>query len=257
MQFTFDQERKLIKFSVSDTGIGIRKEDQPKLFRLFGKLSQEDPEINKHGIGLGLAISNSLAKLLAPISEDSGLHVESSFGQGSTFWFYVDVGSIESPMKKPVLTILESSSSVEVKFPSFDKAKPLVLIVDDDMVNLFVLEKYLEILQIDVLRAMNGVEAVEIVEREVVHGKKKLALILMDCHMPLMNGLKATELIINVLVEAKKEMIPIVGISANDSQEEVENCLKAGMIKFIGKPIKREEFYKLIEGILEKERVIE
>lgn len=211
-----------------------------------------------------MAISHSLAKLLAPQNEDSGLHVESCFGQGSTFWFFADVGSLESPKKKTPLTSISSGGnplleqSIELRFPVFnnDNTKPSVLIVDDDMVNLFVLEKYLENFKIDVMRAMNGIEALDVVEKEVLPGRLKLSLILMDCHMPLMNGLEATEAILSVLDNAKMERIPIFGISANDSQEEVEKCLKAGMVKFIVKPIKREEFCKLVGEFLVKERLL-
>ena len=203
-------------------------------------------------------ISNSLAKLLAPKNNDSGLHVDSCFGQGSTFWFYIEVGAAGCCVskKKPVKMVSFINSSPELKYPAFDKSKPLVLIVDDDMVNLFVLEKYLEKFQIDVIRATNGVEAIDVVEKEVVNGKINLALILMDCHMPLMNGIEATEAILKVLNDAKKEKIPIIGISANDSQEDAEKCLKAGMIKLIGKPVKREEFYILIEELLKKDKII-
>ena len=211
---------------------------------------------------MGLAISHSLAKLLAPQNEDSGLHVESCFGQGSTFWFFADVGSLESPKKKTPLTSFSSGDpllehSNELRFPVFnnDNTKPSVLIVDDDMVNLFVLEKYLENFQIYVMRAMNGIEALDVVEKEVITGRLKLSLILMDCHMPLMNGLEATEAILSALDNAKMERIPIFGISANDSQEEVEKCLKAGMVKFIVKPIKREEFCKLVGEFLVKKRL--
>ena len=97
---------------------------------------------------------------------------------------------------------------------------------------------------------MNGIEALEVVERDVIQGDLRLAFILMDCNMPLMNGLDATEAILKALDNAKKERIPIIGISANDTQEEVEKCLKAGMMKFLVKPVKREEFCNLIEGLI-------
>ena len=174
VEFLTENHRKLLKFSVSDTGIGILKEDQSKLFRFFGKLIQEDPEINKHGIGLGLAISNNLAKLLYPLGLDSGLHVESCLGLGSTFWFCIDAGSFDSPIRKipivsyssPQIHSPKNQTNIELRFPVPDKLKPSVLIVDDDMINLYVLEKYLENFQIEVMRAMNGIEALELVERE-------------------------------------------------------------------------------------------
>ena len=254
--YSEDLKRQRLKLSVQDSGIGIHKDDQGKLFKLFGKLPQSDPEINKYGIGLGLAISNNLAKLLDPLNEDAGLHVESIYGEGSTFWFFVDIGSCEPPKNFLSVTKVDSSpqmnpdKKIDMRFPGFDLTKPLALIVDDDMTNLFVLEKYLESFKIEVIRAMNGLEALEVVEREVVKGDIRLAFILMDCNMPLMNGLQATEAILKALDNGKKERIPIIGVSANDTQEEVEKCLKAGMMKFIVKPVKREEFCNLMMGII-------
>ena len=190
--------------------------------------------------------------------EDSGVHVESCFGKGSTFWFYVDVGSFESPMKKipivsyssPLIDYDPQPQTIELRCPILNGTKPSVLIVDDDMINIYVLEKYLENFHFEVMRAMNGIEALELVEREVVGGKRRLALILMDCNMPLMNGLEATEKILKALDVGKKDRIPIVGISANDSHEDVEKCKQAGMISFIVKPVKKEDFCRLIEEFI-------
>lgn len=246
---------------VTDSGIGIRKEDQSKLFRLFGKLAQEDPEINKYGIGLGLAISNNLAKLLDSSSEDSGLHVESTYGKGSVFWFYVDIGSATSPQKSLVClktnSKMDSSPKIHIEqifedgsLCEIGRSNFRVLIVDDDMINLYVLEKYLEDFHCEVSKAMNGLEAFEFVERELCIEESQLGLILMDCNMPLMNGIQATEKILQLLDQKNQRRVPIIGISANDSQEEVDKCLKAGMMKLIVKPIKKEEFRHIIEGIL-------
>ena len=78
-----------IKFSVIDTGIGIKQEDQKKLFKLFGRLDQEDKTVNTGGVGLGLTISTSLACLLSS-SNQAGINLESEFGKGSTFSFVID-----------------------------------------------------------------------------------------------------------------------------------------------------------------------
>jgi len=85
-----------IRFSIIDTGLGIKKEDQDKLFKLFGKIEQEDKKINTNGVGLGLTISNTLAVLLDSSSPTSnnhqngkGIHLESEPNKGSTFSFVV------------------------------------------------------------------------------------------------------------------------------------------------------------------------
>ena len=83
------QDPYRIRFSVRDTGIGIKKEDQDKLFKLFGRLEHTDKKINTSGVGLGLTISNTLALLLNP-SEQKGIEVVSESDKGSTFSFAVE-----------------------------------------------------------------------------------------------------------------------------------------------------------------------
>ena len=78
-----------IKFSIIDTGLGIRKEDQEKLFKMFGKIEQEDKKINTNGVGLGLTISNTLAMLLDPSINGKGISVESEPNKGSKFSFTI------------------------------------------------------------------------------------------------------------------------------------------------------------------------
>jgi len=80
-----------VKFTVEDTGIGIKKEDQEKLFKLFGRLEQKDKKINTHGVGLGLTISNTLVLLLNS-SEKRGIQVASEYEKGTAFSFVVQSG---------------------------------------------------------------------------------------------------------------------------------------------------------------------
>ena len=83
-----DNVQRLL-FSVVDTGVGIKEEDKPKLFKMFGKLDQEDKNINSHGAGLGLTIANELVKALNDNNEDEKLMFESEYGKGTKFYFKV------------------------------------------------------------------------------------------------------------------------------------------------------------------------
>ena len=78
-----------LRFRVEDTGIGIKKEDQAKLFKLFGRLEQQNQKINTNGVGLGLTISNTIVTLLNP-SEKKGIQVSSELDQGTTFYFTIE-----------------------------------------------------------------------------------------------------------------------------------------------------------------------
>jgi len=98
-----------LKFTIVDTGTGIKDEDKPKLFKAFGKISQTNPKINPQGVGLGLTISNSLVNLLNPHKKGSKIEFESEYGKGSTFYFTIytklstnTLGKIEEEgFKKP------------------------------------------------------------------------------------------------------------------------------------------------------------
>jgi len=88
-----------IRFSVDDTGIGIKKEDQEKLFKMYGKIEQQDKKINTHGVGLGLTISNTLATLLNP-TENKGIQVESEVDVGTSFSFVVESHNPDAAKKQ-------------------------------------------------------------------------------------------------------------------------------------------------------------
>ena len=78
-----------LKFSVKDTGIGIKHQDKDKLFQRFGRLDHDNDSLNKHGVGLGLSISDQLAKLLSCSQMEQNIAIESIFGMGSTFSFVI------------------------------------------------------------------------------------------------------------------------------------------------------------------------
>ena len=90
-----------LKFSVNDTGIGIKKEDQDKLFRLFGRLEHEDKRINTSGVGLGLTISNTLVLLLSS-QEGPGIQVQSEENKGSSFSFFIHDKAKEVPTSQQI-----------------------------------------------------------------------------------------------------------------------------------------------------------
>lgn len=269
----------IFKFIVQDTGVGMKQEDISKLFILFGKISDRKKEIktNSTGIGLGLTISQNLAQLLYK-GEDSGINVESNFGEGSIFWFKVDVGKEEfyneedffefekkdftASLKKyetfstlSFPTYLDSSCLKKVPKKEFiayeNKISHIrILIVDDDPINVMILEKYLQFFKLNYLTAMNGKEAVEIVETEVLKNNKEISAILMDCNMPIMNGFQATEAILKILALNNRPKIPIIAVTANVTNEEMDHCLKCGMIKYLPKPVKRKDLGETLQNLL-------
>jgi len=251
------------KFIVEDTGIGIKSEDIPKLFKLFGRL--EGPKsLNKTGIGLGLTISKMLSKLLSP-NYPEGLQVESDYGKGARFYFHLTTlleGNCEDFEKIEEKTgiMLPEQRTYEMfdekttlfralnTFEQFGNKK--ILIVDDDLINIMIAEEYLEFFKMKSLRALNGLEALKLVQKDILENKQEICLIVMDCNMPILDGFQASEKILEFLGEERAKNIPILAVTANLTIECKESCRKAGMEFFLEKPMRREDFKKMVEEIL-------
>ncbi len=220
-----------LKFKVSDTGIGIAKEDIGKLFRSFSQV--EDYVTKKYGgTGLGLVITKSLVEMMG-----GHIGVKSEKGKGSVFYFNLKfkIGR-QSKLK-------ESQTQIVTKSKKSQKAKK-ILLVEDDVVNQKVILKMLCQKGYVVDTANNGKEALMIYE------VGKYDIILMDIQMPEMNGIEATRRI------KDKEGInckhtPIVALTAYALHGDMERLLRLGMDGYISKPIQMEELYYTIDRFIE------
>ena len=258
----------LLTVNVKDTGIGIKNENISKLFSLFGKLKQDDPSINKQGIGLGLVISQNLAKLLYN-GRNNGIHVESTWKQGSEFWFYVaaikreELSEISPFLRSPINpvkvftienafgNVLENSSPRnKQKITQFLPNKGTILIVDDDQMNLLVAKEYMKFFELECILAYNGKDALELIQKLVIQDHKKINAILMDCNMPIMDGFTATKKIQEVLKNNQLEPIPIIALTANVSSVDIGFCHQAGMNFYLSKPVSRRELAKVLSSVL-------
>ena len=224
--------KKLIRFAVIDTGMGILDVNKKKIFKAF---SQEDSSTTRKfgGTGLGLTISNQLVGLM-----NSHLQLESTIGVGSTFYFDLKLKTSNETTEK----IVEAEINVDQK--KIDVVKTInfnrdikVLIVEDNLVNMLLLKTIVKNLSIktNIFEAANGEQAVAQFEAVMPD------IIFMDIQMPLMNGYEATEIIRKM--KSGRE-IPIIAITAGTEKEEKDKCIKAGMSDYIPKPI--------IKGIIEQ-----
>lgn len=265
--FINDYQKPLYKLSVKDTGIGIKTEDFGKLYRLFGRLEDQD-KINKTGIGLGLTISKKISCLLCP-EKPEGLQVESVYGTGSTFYFYLsDLNQrIEQHPKEEFdsLEYLEEkcsfnhiSRSMPTKFfddnlsySEITKLKIKILVADDDMMNLMVIEQYLKLFNLGSIRAMNGLEAYKIIKNDLLKKRQEICMIIMDCNMPVLDGFQASVKINKYCLKKGKNKIPILAVTANTTFADVLQCKKNGMDYFLEKPIKKTELKKTLQMILD------
>lgn len=218
----YPKNRKLFRFEVQDTGIGIRKDMQQKIFEAF---AQEDGSISKKygGTGLGLTISNRILKL-----GNSALQLKSEPGKGSCFYFDIKLRTSEEVAKRAKIPTAEYG----LPAPPLNKAYR-ILIAEDNKINLLLAQTLIKQIspEATVFEATDGKEAVKL------YLKEKPDLILMDIQMPNMNGLEATREIRN---HETGDHIPILALTAGNMKGEKEKCLAAGMDDFLAKPIIRQ-----------------
>jgi CheY-like chemotaxis protein len=228
-------ETLIIKFDVTDTGIGISSEDQQNLFNEFAQL--ENPLIQKfEGTGLGLSISKHLTHIM-----NGKIGVKSEKNKGSTFWFSLALEKCDEEL----LTL--SRQSV---IPKKKKVPQLtILLVEDNLLNQKFAMTSLQRAGHIVELAENGKVAVE--KFKSLH----IDLILMDIAMPIMDGIEATRLIRNLEKETKSKSIHqpfkavrIVAITAHVMVTDREKCLAAGMDEYLAKPYRPQELISIIEG---------
>ncbi len=217
IKFGYYLEQMNLVFYVEDSGIGIPKEQQSIIFERF---RQVELELNKNygGTGLGLAISKKLVEMLG-----GEIWVESQSGEGSKFMFTL-----------PYEAVAISETVKENKVVEKEKARVLsdttILVAEDEEMNFFFLKEVLTGDGITIIRAEDGLEAIEIFK-----ANPGIDIVLMDIKMPKMNGLDATRKIKEINPD-----IPIIAQTAFAMRDERENAMAAGCDDYIIKPIKKE-----------------
>ena len=220
-----EPENILVAFDVEDTGIGISKVDQKKIFEKF---NQANTSINRTygGTGLGLAISKKILEL-----QGSQIQLESSLGTGSKFFFQQRF-KIAKGVRK---TAAKPSFLVD---PLLDKR---VLLVEDNEVNVMVAQKFLEKWHCSIYYAKNGEEALEVYEED------KFDIILMDLQMPVMDGYAATK-----ELRARGVQLPILALTAAAVSDIELNIKSAGLDDLVVKPFHPDLLYaKLVKHLVE------
>jgi PAS domain S-box-containing protein len=216
----YELQKEHLVFSVSDTGIGIAKKDQPVVFERF---RQANPDIHVHygGNGLGLAISKLYAQML-----NAEIQLESELGKGSVFTLKVpynsEIESQEIHTEDPVNKLLQHSLKI--------------LIAEDEITNYYLLESILHRFNVEILHAQNGKEALE-----YLYNNPDIDLVLMDIKMPIMDGNHALE-----HIRKSGSVVPVIAQTAYATNQDKRECLNRGFTDFISKPISPATLIKLV-----------
>jgi len=226
-----DQEKRMILFSVADTGIGISVD---KLDMIFERFTQTDSSVTRQygGSGLGLTISKMLVTLMG-----GQIRVESSMGEGATFYFTVP---LELAIQGKEKTQEPSAESLPIK----DMPPLKILLVEDSADNRLLIQAFLKNTPHQVDIAENGRIAVE----KYVSGNYDL--VLMDMEMPVMDGYTATSRIRAWEQEHGIAGTPIIALTAHAMKEHKEKSMAAGCSAYLSKPIKKAILFKAIQDQL-------
>lgn len=216
IEFGYTIKDNSLVFFVSDTGIGIPKNKQEAIFDRFVQADIEDKKVYE-GIGLGLSIARSYAKMLKGC-----VTVESIENEGSKFNF-----------KIPLTNLNEQKENVILDPINYNKEKPTkikILVAEDEEITTFLLSQILKDISSELLFAENGEEAIEIYKNN-----RDVDVILMDVKMPVMGGYEAT----SKIREFDKEII-IIAQTAYALSDDIKKALNSGFTDYVSKPINKD-----------------
>jgi PAS domain S-box-containing protein len=225
-----NEKEVVVKFAVSDTGIGIKELKIEQIFENFQQATSGTSRIFG-GTGLGLAIVKQLVN-----AQGGTIDVESEFGKGSTFSFTLK-------FKKTSANAVLEPEIVEL---NTDIKDTKILVVEDMELNQLLMKTVLDDFGFECEIAGNGKIAIEKLKNQEF--KKPFDIILMDLQMPEMNGFEATEYI----RETMKSTIPIIALTADVTTVDVNKCKAVGMNDYISKPVDERLLYSKLVGLIKK-----
>ena len=226
-----------IRFTVLDTGIGIKKVNHSKIFEPF---SQEDNSTTRKygGTGLGLAISQRLLKLM-----DSEIQLESNVNKGSKFYFDLKL-KFENSLAENEIIPSRDANEVLVEYENLS-INPMeqsvinkkILIVEDNKINMMLARTLIKKIlpQAQIYEAVNGQKCLD------VFNEVALDIILLDIQMPVLNGYETA-----LEIRKTNTEIPIIALTAGIIQGEREKCIESGMNDYISKPINKDIFENIL-----------
>ena len=237
------EDQSTLCFRVQDTGVGMDQEFLPKIFDPF---SQEDGSTkNKYGsTGLGMAITKNIVEMM-----NGTISVESEKGVGTVFTVFVTLKNSEHEEAAPAAAPGQETASAS----GGDEQRPTlagrrILLAEDIEINAEIMMDVLSMEEIEADHAENGRVAVEMFSAST---PGSYSAILMDIRMPEMDGLEAAAAI-RALDRPDAKKIPIIALTANAFDEDVQRSLQAGMNAHLSKPVEPDHLYRTLEDLVEK-----
>lgn len=210
-----------IEFKIKDTGIGIAKEDQGKIFDKFVQIERKEEDYQ--GTGLGLSIVSSLVKLF-----NSEIHLESEENVGTTFSFTIGF-EFDEDKSREIINNIDVDLSTSHLYN--------ILVVEDNKINQVVTKKIIQGSNMSCTIVDDGYAALVALDRETFD------LVLMDINMPLINGFETTK-----KIREKGITIPVIALTAFDKQEVAEQAISAGMNDIMVKPFEPSKLFQVIHN---------
>lgn len=231
-----DDDFVTLVFSVTDTGIGLKKSSMEHLFDSFSRFDSQRNS-NIEGTGLGLAIVNGYVKLM-----DGTIDVDSVYGQGSTFTVTLQQRIVDDAPLSLTPSAIQDNNALNMDEITIKDT--CVLVTDDNHINLKVIKNTLEYYGLEVDIAASGAEAIQLCEQNAYD------LIFMDQMMPVMDGIEAMKHLREMGVSAK-----IIALTANAILGVREELMEKGFDEYLSKPIQFPELDKILKRFISAEKI--
>jgi signal transduction histidine kinase len=219
-----------VRFSVQDSGIGIAEHQKPRIFQRFVQAG-DDIQSRYGGTGLGLSITQRLVELMG-----GKIGFDSTWGQGSTFWFTLPLSG-QAPPPQPVI-LADISTNTNLQRLNF-------LVVDDHPINRLLVKKVLtnHWPHSQVVEAEDGMQAMMAVQKD------RFDAIFMDMVMPKMDGIETTLALRREIDEATRNT-PVLGLTANVNPQDLERFKASGLNEVMLKPFDPQQLCHRVEWLI-------
>ncbi len=243
LKVTFDRETKtsqniILRVSITDTGIGIKKEEIDKLFEKFVRIDEKRNR-NIEGTGLGMSITSNLLTMMG-----GKLDVESEYGKGSTFSFELNQTVRKWTLIGDYNKEFSKFTTKEKYVPKFKAPNAHVIIIDDNAINITVFKGLLKKTGINIDSAENGKAGIQLCI------ENKYDIIFLDHMMPGMDGIETLNQLKEKYPDNKNNATPVVCLTANAISGAREKYVEAGFTDYLSKPMDPHRLEELIFSYL-------